>query len=88
MTPDNRSDNSLLYPEEGKTMLTIRKPGKADLVVNMFTEIGEQHSVTEVCEVSGIKNYNSLKAMLSYIRKAPVNNIDVRIKEEQCIRVN
>ena len=69
-------------------MLTIRNPSKADLVVNMFPEIGDKHSVEEVCTISGIKNYNSLKAMLSYIRKAPVNNIDVRIKEEQCVRVN
>ena len=69
-------------------MLTIRKPGKADLVVNMFPEIGDQHSVSDVCDISGIKNYNSLKAMLSYIRKAPVNNIDIRIKDERCVRVN
>ncbi len=69
-------------------MLTIRKPSKADLVVNIFPEIGDKHSVEEVCAISGIKNYNSLKAMLSYIRKAPVNNIDIRIKEDACIRVN
>jgi hypothetical protein len=69
-------------------MLTIRRPGKADLVVNMFPEIGDMYSLQEVYEVTGIKNYNSLKAMLSYIRRAPVNNIDVRIKEDTCLRVN
>jgi hypothetical protein len=69
-------------------MLTIRRPGKADLVVNMFSEIGDMYSLQEVYEVTGIKNYNSLKAMLSYIRRAPVNNIDVRIKEDTCLRVN
>jgi hypothetical protein len=69
-------------------MLTIRRPSKADLVVNMFSEIGDMYSLKEVYEVTGIKNYNSLKAMLSYIRRAPVNNIDVRIKEDMCLRVN
>ena len=68
-------------------MLTIRKPSKADLVVNMFPDVGNTHPVTAVCATSGIKNYNSLKAMLSYIRKAPVNNIDVRIAQDICTRI-
>ena len=86
MTLDNESEVSLHYTEE-KTMLTIRKPSKADLVVNMFPKVGAKHSVEKVCATSGITNYNSLKAMLSYIRKAPVNNVDIRIKEDVCKRV-
>ena len=72
-------------------MKHLRRPSKADLILNMFEEVGTTHTVDEVCAVSGIKNYNSLKAMLSYIRNAKhiphENRIDVRIKDEQCVRI-
>ena len=65
-------------------MLSIRRPSKADKVVNMFQEVGDQFPLEEVLRVSGIKGYGSLKAMLSYIRSAPVNNIDIRITDGMC----
>jgi len=72
-------------------MKHLRRPSKADLILNMFEEVGATHTVDEVCAVSGIKNYNSLKAMLSYIRNAKhiphENRIDVRIKDDQCVRI-
>jgi hypothetical protein len=73
-------------------MKHLSKPTKADILLNMFDEVGKTFSVDMVCEVSGIKNYMSLKAMFSYIRRAKhipdENRIDVRIKDEQCVRVN
>ena len=72
-------------------MLMLKRPGKADMLLNLFPEIGDKRPVKEVLELSGIKGYNSLKAMFSYIRKAPhipdEHRIDVRIKEDVCIRV-
>ena len=67
-------------------------PGKADILLSMFPEIGDTHSVTDVCEITGIPNYDALKAMLYYIRKGAnvpdENRIDVRIKDGNCVRVN
>lgn len=72
-------------------MKMLKRPGKADIVLNMFDEIGKRYSVKEVCEITGIPNYNSLKALLSYIRNAKhipdENRIDVRIKDDQCVRI-
>lgn len=72
-------------------MLVLRKPGKADMLLNLFDEIGKQIKVKDVCEITGIRNYNSLKAMFSYIRNAKhipdENRIDVRIKEDVCVRI-
>lgn len=73
-------------------MKTLRNPSKADVILNMFDEIGKNYSVEEVCAITGIPNYNALKATLSYIRKAvhapEENRIDVRIRDGRCIRVN
>ena len=73
-------------------MKALRSPAKVDLLLNLFDEIGKTFSVTEVCEITGILNYNSLKALFSYIRHKdhiPIDNrIDVRIKDELCTRVN
>lgn len=72
-------------------MLTLRKPGKADMLLNIFDKIGATLSVKEVCEITGIKGYNALKAMFSYIRHAEhipdENRIDVRIRDEKCVRI-
>lgn len=73
-------------------MKTLRSPAKVDLLLNMFDVVGKTFSVDQVCEITGISNYNSLKALFSYIRhKAHIpkeNRIDVRIKEDFCTRVN
>jgi hypothetical protein len=73
-------------------MKTLRNPGKVDLLLNLFDGVGSTYSVKEVCEMTGIKNYNSLKALASYIRKAKhipdENRIDIRIRDERCVRVN
>lgn len=72
-------------------MKTLRNPSKADLILNLFVEVGTTRTVDEVCQVTGIKNYNSLKAMFSYIRNAKhipeENRIDVRIKDDVCVRI-
>jgi len=73
-------------------MKILRKYGKVDLLLNMFEEVGARYSVEDVCSMTGIASYNSLKALLSYIRKAKhvpeENRIDVRIKSGECVRVN
>lgn len=73
-------------------MRTLRNPGKVDLLLNMFEEVGTTYTVDEVCGMTGIKNYNSLKALTSYIRRArhipEENRIDIRIRDEKCVRVN
>lgn len=72
-------------------MKQLRKMTKCDLLLNIFTEVGISFKVDAVCDMTGIKNYNSLKALFSYIRKAPhipdENRIDVRIQDNMCIRV-
>lgn len=72
-------------------MRILRRPTKSDILLNLFEEIGTQISVDKVCEITGIKNYNSLKAFFSYIRNskhvANENRIDVRIKDDICERV-
>ena len=73
-------------------MLILRKPTKCDMLLNLFDEIGKQVKVSIVCDITGIKNYNSLKALFSYIRKAPHipedHRIDVRIQDDICTRVS
>jgi len=73
-------------------MKTLRKPSKSDIVLNLFEEVGTTYSVEQVCDISGVRNYNALKAMFSYIRNAEhipdEMRIDVRIRDGQCIRVN
>lgn len=69
----------------------LKRPGKADMLLNLFPEVGDKRPMNEVLEITGIKGYNSLKAMLSYIRHAKhipdEHRIDVRIKDEVCVRV-
>lgn len=71
-------------------MSTLRRTTKADKLVALFEQVGDIHPVTYVCEVTEITNYNSLKAFCSYIRKAKhipeENRVDIRIKDEKCIR--
>lgn len=72
-------------------MMVLRRPGKADMLLNIFDEIGKTMPVKDVLEITGISNYNSLKAMFSYIRNAKhvpdEHRIDVRIKDDQCVRI-
>lgn len=74
------------------SMKYLKKPGKTDMLLNIFDEVGTSMSVRDVCDITEIKGYNSLKALFSYIRKAShipaENRIDVRIKDDVCIRVN
>lgn len=73
-------------------MKTLRNPGKVDVLLSMFENVGDAYTVNQVCEITGIVNYNSLKAMLSYIRKAKhipdENRIDVRIRDNKCTRIH
>jgi hypothetical protein len=73
-------------------MKSLRKITKSDTLLNLFDEIGTRIKVEEVCDITGIKNYNSLKAFLCYIRRADHipedSRIDVRIQNGYCIRVN
>lgn len=69
----------------------LKRPGKADMLLNLFPEVGDKRPVSEVLDMTGIVNYNSLKAMMSYIRHAKhipeEHRIDIRIKDEFCVRV-
>ena len=80
-----------LANKEILNMKTLRNPGKVDLLVNLFQAVGVTHTVARVCELTGIKSYNSLKAFASYIRRAKhipdENRIDLRLKYESCTRV-
>ena len=73
-------------------MKQLRKATKCDILLNLFENIGDKMSVKQVCEITEIKNYNSLKALFSYIRKAKhipdENRIDVRIQDDICFRAN
>jgi len=72
-------------------MKSLRRMTKSDILLNLFPNIGDKIAVEKVCGITGIKNYNSLKAFLSYIRKSGHVNedsrIDVRIQNGDCIRV-
>ena len=72
-------------------MKQLRKMTKTDFLLNIFDKVGDKMSVDNVCQKTGIANYNSLKALFSYIRKAPhipdENRIDVRIQDDICKRV-
>lgn len=72
-------------------MKTLRRPTKCDTLLNLFDEVGDRRPVKDVLEMTGIVNYNALKALLSYIRKAKhipdEHRIDVRIKDEVCVRI-
>jgi len=61
------------------------------MILSIFDEVGKKRKVAEVCELTGVSNYNSLKAMFSYIRRAKhipeENRIDVRIRDEECVRI-
>lgn len=72
-------------------MRSLRKMTKADKLLNMFDEVGKKIPIDKVCEETGFKNYNSLKAVLSYIRKSSYvmeeSRIDIRLKNGNCERV-
>jgi cell division septal protein FtsQ len=72
-------------------MKRLSKPTKCDMLLNIFDSIGKKMKAEKVCQVTGIKSYNSLKALLSYIRKSKhvpnENRIDVRIQDGTCVRV-
>ena len=72
-------------------MKSLRRMTKADVLLNMFDDVGVEIGVDEVCETTGIKNYNTLKGFFSYIRKSKhvddESRIDVRVKDGMCRRV-
>ena len=61
----------------------LRKPTKSEILVSMFPKIGDHHHINKVYELTGIKGYNSFKAICTYIRKAPSipeeSRVDIRI---------
>lgn len=73
-------------------MKSLRKPTKCDVLLELFPEVGDSMRVEEVLDITGIASYGSLRALFTYIRKAPhipeENRIDVRSQEGTCIRVN
>jgi len=73
-------------------MKSIRKSTKLDILFNLFDEIGKKMSVKDTCSITGIPNYNTLKADLSYLRRSKhipdENRVDIRIMDDMCIRVN
>lgn len=72
-------------------MKTVRKTPKIDILVNLFEEVGDKVLLDTIYAKTGIKNYDSLKGLLSYIRKAKhipdENRVDIRIDTNYCIRV-
>lgn len=73
-------------------MKSLRRPTKTDMLINIFDKIGKSMDVQSVCEITGIKNPNSMKSLFSYIRKSKYvpdeNRIDIRIQGNLCIRVS
>lgn len=71
--------------------MSIGKETKYDRLLDLFDEVGKSFKWKEVCEVTGIENYNTLKAGFSYIRKSPyvddAKRIDVRILDGICTRM-
>jgi len=74
-----------------KVMKTLRKTAKVDLLVSLFEKVGDWVALEDVYSLTGIKNYNSLKAFCCYIRTAEhipaANRIDLRLKDGKCVRV-
>lgn len=72
-------------------MKQLRKTTKSEVLVSMFPEVGDSSSVADVCAITGISSYDSLKAICSYIRHAKhipdENRIDIRIDDGMCVRV-
>ena len=72
-------------------MKTLRKPGKVDKLLEMFPNVGDIWALNTIYSKTGIKNYDTLKAFCSYIRRAEhipeENRVDLRIKDEKCFRV-
>lgn len=73
-------------------MKYLRRPTKMDILLNLFDEVGKTYSVKSICEITGISNPNSLKSIFSYIRKSRYvpdeNRVDIRVRDDQCTRVN
>lgn len=73
-------------------MIHLRKTTMTEVLVNLFPDIGDSMPLQMVLETTGIKNYNSLKALCSYVRKAKhildENRVDIRIQDDLCIRVS
>lgn len=73
-------------------MKTLRKPTKLDVLLNLFPTVGTSLLTQSVLEITEVKNRNTLKAMLSYIRKSPhvaeEARVDIALRGNYCIRVN
>jgi hypothetical protein len=71
-------------------MKTLRKTTKADLLVSLFPNVGDERNLDAVYKLTGISNYNSLKAFCSYIRKAKhipdENRVNIVIRKNKCVR--
>ena len=71
--------------------MTLRQQTKADRVLDLFPKVGIEILLDKVLEETGIKNYDSLKAMFSYIRKAEhapaESKMDIRIYKGICRRM-
>ena len=69
----------------------VRKKPKIDMLQELFNEVGVKYSIEDIKELTGVKNYNSLKALFSYVRNAKhipeENRFDVRIDHNMCERV-
>lgn len=73
-------------------MRYLKKPGKMDLLLNLFYEVGIKYKESEVLEIAGIKSGNALRVACTYLRKSKhvpdENRIDIRIGDGYCTRVN
>ncbi len=72
-------------------MKILRSAAKVDKILHLFQKPGDAFPIESVCHYADVKNYNALKAMFSYIRKAPhipeKNRIDVRISKGYAKRI-
>jgi len=71
-------------------MKTLRKTAKVDLLLNLFPKVGDWVALEDIYSLTGIANYNTLKAFCSYIRKAKhipeQNRVNLKIKDGKCCR--
>lgn len=72
-------------------MEILSNPSRIEKLANLFDEVGKQVKISDVLEITNIPNYNTLKALCTYIRRSKSipdeNRVDLRIKGEFCMRV-
>lgn len=72
-------------------METLRKLTKAEILYNLFSEVGNVETVENILAITEIRTLGQLKFYMWYLRNSeriPVDKrIDIRLRAGECIRV-